>query len=246
MTEERAWLRKALGAEYGTMSNSMARVLSEHPGLQGALSRSSDEVLTDAVAVRLYLSERGMAIDDALRAGTVGPHVPLARCVVAGLSRLPSHRGPAVSRGTVTPAHAAYYRAHPVVTEWGFLNALVEPCSELPGDTDVLIWSMTARRTRLLEPADQPADRVLFVPGTGFKVLDLTEPSAGTSGLLLMRELTAAEVDENGQVDPARVSLDELALNSLRRELEKWADATQVRRTDRRSAPRLRSLPGLA
>jgi hypothetical protein len=246
MTEERSWLRNALGAEYGTMSNSMARVLSEHPGLQGALSRSEDAVLTDAVAVRLYLSERGVAIDEALRTGAVGPHVPLARCVVAGLSRLPSHRGPAVLRAQVTPAHVAYYRAHPVVTEWGFLNALVEPCAGLPGDTDVLIWSMTARRTRLLEPGDDhPADRVLFVPGTSFKVLDLTEPAARAPGLLLMRELTAAEVDEKGQVDPNGVPLDELARSSLRRELDRWTDATPTRRTDRRSAPRFGSLPGL-
>lgn len=39
--KEREWLRKSLGAEYGLMSNAAARILSEHPGFQGALAASA-------------------------------------------------------------------------------------------------------------------------------------------------------------------------------------------------------------
>jgi hypothetical protein len=246
--DERAWLRKTLAREYGTMSNSIARVLSEHPGFQGALSRSSAEVLTDAVAVRLYLSPRGAVVDAGLRSAAVGPHVPLARAVVSGLQRLPSHRGPTVLSTSLSAAHWALYRQHRFVTEWGFLHARTAPTSRLPGDTDVLVWSMTARRTRLLEPDTDGVDnRVLFVPGTSFKVLELTEPDAGagTRGSVLIRELTPTEVDEHGRVDPNRVSLDELALGAMRQDLARWTAARQPKDMPAAPAARFGALPGL-
>jgi hypothetical protein len=244
--QERGWLRKSLGQEYGLMSNGIARVLSQHPGFQGALSTSQAEVLTDAVAVQLYLSSKGTAIDAGLRTGKVGPHVPIARCVVAGLSRLPSHRGPATFTTSPSPAEWDLYRTHKVFTEWGFLTTLARPSSNVPGDTDVLVWSITARRTKLLEPQQGGLeDRVLFVPGTSFKVLELKEPQEGARGLVLLRELTPREVDETGRVDPNRISLDELALVSLRRELEVWAESDQRRPIDPGAAARFSVLPGL-
>ncbi|SEP52333.1 hypothetical protein [Amycolatopsis saalfeldensis] len=244
--KEREWLRKSLGAEYGLMSNSVARILSEHPGFQGALSTSSVEVLTDAVAVQLYLSAKGTAIDAGLRSGVNGPHVPIARCVVAGLSRLPSHRGPATFATSLSDAATTLYRTQKVLTEWGFLNTLTQPSSTLDGDTDVLVWSITARRTKLLEPAEAGVDnRVLFVPGTSFKVLELREPGDGARGLVLLRELTTSEVDETGKVASDRISLDELALVSLRRELEAWAEAEGRRPMDKKAAQRFTALPGL-
>lgn len=245
--DERAWLRRTLGAEFGVLSNSVARVLSEHPGFQGALSSSSAEVLTDAVAVQLYLTDRGKAVDEALRSAQVGPHVPFARCVVAGLSRLPSHRGPAVFSASPTPGQWDLYRDHKLVTEWGFLHALTGPSAVDENGTDVLVWSMTARRTKLLEAVNGVQERVLFLPGTSFKVLDMIEPQGdGARGRLLLRELTAVEIGEDGRVDPNRVSLDELALNSLRRQVEQWAGGTSPVEVDPASTDRFGALPGLA
>jgi hypothetical protein len=244
--QERVWLRKSLGQEYGLMSNGIARVLSEHPGFQGALSTSKAEVLTDAVAVQLYLSAKGAAIDAGLRSGVVGPHVPIGRCVVAGLSRLPSHRGPATFTMSPSAKEWELYRDNKLLTEWGFLNTLARPSSNVPGDTDVLVWSITARRTKLLEPQQGGVeDRVLFVPGTSFKILEMKEPKDGVRGLILLRELTASEVDESGRVDPNRISLDELALISLRRELEVWAESDERRPIDPGAATRFSVLPGL-
>ncbi|MFD9733130.1 hypothetical protein [Umezawaea sp. NPDC059074] len=245
--DERAWLRRTLATEFGTMTNSVARILSEHPGFQGALSRGSAEVLTDAVAVQLYLTVRGKAVDEALRTAANGPHVPFARCVVSGLSRLPSHRGPAVFTASPTPGQWDLYRDHKLVTEWGFLHAMTAPPAEPAGEVDVLVWSMTARRTRLLEAADGVQERVLFVPGTSFKVLEMTEPEAGGGrGQILLRELTAVEIDADGRVDQNRISLDELALNSLRRQLEQWADGSPSVQVNPASAERFGALPGLA
>lgn len=249
--KEREWLRKLLGAEYGLMSNALARVLSEHPGFQGDLSTSSEEVLTDAVAVQLYLSEKGALVDAGLRAAGNGPHVPVARCVVAGLRRLPSHRGPATFSAVVPSDVWALLRSRQVLTEWGFLNALTEPSPFLGGDTDVLLWSITGRRTKLLEPtAGSVGNRVLFVPGTSFKILEQREPTAGARGLVLLRELTESEIDSTGKVASDRVSLDELALVSLRRKLDLWADieqpdSTSATKIDKRAAERFGTLPGL-
>lgn len=249
--KERQWLRKSLGAEYGLMSNTVARILSEHPGFQGVLSTSSSaEVLTDAVAVQLYLSPKGSTIDAGLRRGANGPHVPVARCVVAGLSRLPSHRGPATFATELPPSAWPLLDGRKVLTEWGFLNALTQPSSTLDGETDVLVWSITGRRTKLLEPSEGGVEnRVLFVPGTSFKVLETREPAAGVRGAVLLRELTASEIDETGRVANDRASLDELAMNSLRQTVRTWAEAGEdlVRTVmDEQAAERFGALPGLA
>jgi hypothetical protein len=227
------------------MSNAAARILSEHPGFQGALAASPADVLTDAVAVQLYLSAKGTAIDAGLRAGRNGPHVPIARCVVAGLGRLPSHRGPASFATSPTAEQWALYRTRKVLTEWGFLHTQTTPMSTSDGDTDILVWSVTARRTKLLEPAEGVANRALFVPGTRFKVLEITEPADTKRGLVLLRELTVSEVDETGKVAADRLSLDELALESLRRELEMWAETDGRAPIGPAAAGRFGVVPGL-
>ncbi|GID28804.1 hypothetical protein Abr02nite_37870 [Paractinoplanes brasiliensis] len=247
LDEERAWLRRTLSREFDTMASSVSRIMSEHPGLQGSGSASADDILADSVAVRLYLSRRGAGIDAGLRSGEAGPHVPLARCAVAGLSRLPSFRGTTVYRATPARGEWERYRERKLVTDWSFVNTLTGPCDSQEGDTDVLVWSMTARRTALLEPEgdERVEDRVLFLPGTHFKVLELREPSADGRGAVLMREIGANEIDEDGRVDPERVSLDELAVTSLHRSIERWATAEPKRRVGSAAGERFGLLPGL-
>ncbi|MEV0698032.1 hypothetical protein AB0I53_08945 [Saccharopolyspora sp. NPDC050389] len=247
LTEERAWLRRTLSRDFDTMSHSISRILSEHPGFQGSDGRSSADVLTDAVAVRLHLSERGEAIDQALRTGENGPHVPFARCVVSGLTRLPSHRGATTFTASPTPQQWERYQQRRLVTDWSFIHALTEPSPDQQGEVDVLVWSMTARRTKLLEPGgtDEVDNRVVFVPGTSFKVLETTESGAdGTRGRILLRELAESEVDESGRVD-ARPSLDELAITSLRRCVERWSSAQPRGAVGKSATHRFGWMPGL-
>src|SRR6476469_1311563 len=246
LERERAWLRRTLSREFDIMANSTARILSEHPGFQN--SGSSGDLLTDTVAVRLYLTARGVDVDLALRTAAPGPHVPLARCVVAGLSRLPYHRGGSVLSVSPTPAQWRLYEQRRVVTEWGFTHAIVAPSAGQGGEVDVLVWSMTGRRTRLLEPdGDERADgRVVFVPGTSFKVLELAAPGEGTRGRLFLRELAPSEIDELGRVDGDRASLDELAMGSLRRCAEHGAGAEPAGRIGSAALSRFGALPGLA
>jgi hypothetical protein len=247
LDEERAWLRRTLSREYDAVASSISRVLSEHPGFQAG-GRAAAETVTDAVAVRLYLTAKGEAIDAALRSAKKGPHVPFARCVVSGLTRLPSHRGATVFSVSPSPEEWQLYQDRKLVTDWGFINALTGPCKRQSGDVDVLIWSMTARRTKLLEPEGDEGveDRVLFLPGTNFKVLDMAAPeSGGKRGQVLLRELSANEIDSNGRIDVNRISLDDLARTSLRRCIEQWENSDPRSRTGTAALSRFGALPGL-
>ncbi|MFD6717207.1 hypothetical protein AMK25_20375 [Micromonospora sp. TSRI0369] len=246
LADERAWLRRTLSREFDVMASSVSRIMSQHPGMQGS-GVSKEDVLADSVALRLYLTGRGPGVDAGLRSGRKGPHVPFARCVVAGVSRMPSFRGTTVYRLSPTDREWELYRDRRLVTDWSFVNALTQPCATEDGDTDVLIWSMTARRTSLLEPEgdEHVEDRVLFLPGTNFKVLDLRRPSADERGAVLLREIGANEIDDTGRVDSNRVSLDELAVTSLRRSLDRWATAEPRERIGAGARGRLRVLPGL-
>ncbi|MFD6529921.1 hypothetical protein [Streptomyces sp. NPDC060184] len=210
IARERAWLRGAFRQQYDDVGGAVARVLSQSPGLRGTDRTSTEDVLTDLVAARLYLRGDGALLDDAVRGATVGPHVPLARCVTSGLRRLPSYRGATLMRAALSEAEWAWYAGRRLVTEWGFGWALTSAAPGLPGDTDVLVWSTTARRTALLDP--EPADRVLFLPGTGFKVLATRD---GERRTVLLRELSASEIDAEGRVDVGRTPLDEIALSGL-------------------------------
>ncbi|MER7161715.1 hypothetical protein ABT380_24805, partial [Streptomyces lydicus] len=217
---ERDWLRGALRQQYDAAASSLARLLSQSPGLRGDARKPSEDTLTDLVAVRLYLSAEGSKIDAAVRGATVGPHVPVSRCVYEGLRRLPSHRGAGVLRTTVSDAQWQWYRRRRLVTEWGFCPALTSAPCELPGTVDFLIWSLTARRTALLEPA--VADRVVFLPGTSFKVLGVREEERRE---VLLRELSPSEIAPDGTVDLASGPLDEAAVAGLERAAETWRGA---------------------
>jgi hypothetical protein len=247
LAEERAWLQRSLSQEFVALSTAVSRVLSQHPGLKRAADTDPDEVLTDSVAVRLYLSPAGAAIDAGLRSARKGPHVPFARCVIAGLVRLPSHRGATVYAASPSPEQWRLLTERKIVTEWGFLNALTEPSPTQTGSVDVLIWAMTARRTRILEPdgAEHADNRVLFVPGTSFKVLEAVAPGPGSRGRLLLRELAANEIDDSGRVAADPLSLDELATASLRRCAERWAETAPSTAVGEAALARFGALPGL-
>ncbi|SEC11762.1 hypothetical protein SAMN04490357_1230 [Streptomyces misionensis] len=210
IAKERDWVRRTLSTQYNAVAGTVSRVMSESPGLRGG-ARGEGDALTDLVAVRLFLSGDHAQVNEAVRTAAVGPHVPLARCVASGLRRLPSYRGAALLRARATAAERAWFREGRLVSEWSFCTAYSAPHPGPPGGTDFLIWSITARRTNLIDPAEP--DRVVFLPGTTFKVL---RPSDG-EGPVLLRELSPSEIASDGKVDVQRVPLDEIALDGLDR-----------------------------
>ncbi|WP_092557473.1 hypothetical protein [Actinoplanes derwentensis] len=237
LAEERAWLRRAFSREFDAVSGGIARVLAEH-----AILQNGPEALEYAVAVRLYLSVWGDSVDRMLRLAEPGAHVAFARCVATGLSRLPSHRGVTYAAADLTADEIRHLARREVLTDWGFTNALVERPAGLPGNLEVMLWSTTARRTRPLEPEGDTGrpGRVLFLPGTAFKVLELQEPSGGVPGRLLLRELLR---DEAGFA--RQVPLDALALAALRRSVERDATAGPLSPAPVTSSSRFLGVPGM-
>ena len=221
LDEERDWLRRSLADRYDAEAGSISRLLSEIPGLRGGTGETEEQVVTDLVAARLYLAGDTRALDDAVRAGTVGPHIPMARCVASGLRRLPSYRGATRLRADLSPDELRWYAGRRTVTEWSFCPAMAGGHGRLPGATEVLIWSVTARRTALLVP-DLP-EQVVFLPGTRFSVLP-TE-AAGHSGLL-MRERAATEQDASD----APSAFDERAQRGLESVAKAWREAAGAQR----------------
>ncbi|MGW3142943.1 hypothetical protein [Streptomyces sp. NPDC001139] len=222
IAQERDWVRRTFSEQFNAVAGTVSRVMSESPGLRGRSRTEAADALTELVAVRLYLSGDSRRADAAVRGATAGPHVPLARCVTAGLRRLPSYRGPALLRTRLTDAERSWYRPGRPVTEWAFCHArtTLHPGPRGSGATDVLIWSMTARRTSSLDPA--VPDRVVFLPGTVFAVLRVDE------SVVLLRELSPSETAGDGHADAQRAKLDEIAVKGL----EKILDALEKAGTD--------------
>ncbi|ALO99325.1 hypothetical protein SHL15_8375 [Streptomyces hygroscopicus subsp. limoneus] len=215
LAQEREWVRKKFGARFNELSGSISRVMSESPGLQAGSEEDAMDVLTDLASARLYLTGDHAAVDAAVRGATTGPHVPLARCVASGLLRLPSYRGPVLLQARATAAELLWFEEGRRTTEWSFCVAATHPSDAEPGAVDFLLWSMTARRTRLLD-ASVP-DRVVFAPGTAFKVL--RTDTEGHRPAVLLRELSASEAGPDGG-GQQRVPLDDLALDGLSQALE--------------------------
>jgi hypothetical protein len=229
-----------MARQYDAAASSVTRVLSETPGLRGDARISAPDLLTDLVAARLYLTGEPQRIDDAVRRGKAGPHVPFGRCVASGLRRLPSYRGATRLRVTLADAEWQWYGGRHLVTEWAFCPALTTGTARLPGNVEFLIWSMTARRASLLEPS--LPGQVLFLPGTSFKVLRVR---ADDRREVLLRELSAAEVDPDGQVRAERAPLDEIALTGLERASDAWQRAAPGEELPAGYAHRFASPPGL-
>jgi hypothetical protein len=221
LVEERSWLRRTLTGQYDANAGSIARLLAEVPGLRGPAGDQVDRVITDLVAARLYLTGDTRKFDDTVRRAAVGPHVPLARCVAAGLRRLPSHRGAARICAPLDRAALAWYSRQRIVTEWSFCPALAGASLRSPsaGGTRILLWSTTARRTALLDPS--LPDQVIFLPGSCFKVLRV---DAGESPAVLLRELPMTRPGPDGHAPepPEDSALDEIALHGLEQAQAGW------------------------
>ncbi|WIX98203.1 hypothetical protein QRX60_29510 [Amycolatopsis mongoliensis] len=156
--------------------------------------------LTAAVAAGLYLAGEDPDVDAGLRTGTAGPHVDFGRCVAGGLQKLPPHRKATATVLAPGPGLWELLETGTVLREWGFFHARTVLGPVESGSTDLIVWSLTGRLTTSIEPAEGGvADRVVFPPGTAFKVLEAREPDDVRRGRILLRELTAAEAGENGE-----------------------------------------------
>jgi hypothetical protein len=125
---------------------------------------------------------------------------------------LPVHRGATGLRATLDEAMRQWYAGQPLVVDTNVCEASVLGPGRAPGNTDFLIWSVDGRRTDALDPLCP--DRVLFLPGSRFRVLR-AEP--GIPGVVMMREIGPEETSP----DAGR---DEAAVRELTRAWRGWRD----------------------
>ena len=232
---DRLRLLSMYGSQHRRAMADVAQTLPEAPTLRDGL-RDSRRVgaFVDLAAVRLYLDAEWEWLDPAISEAAVGEHLVLARCVASGLRKLPVYRGPAIVRTSAIGPVAEWYREHTYVIEQGFWSASVSSAALSKGGLNFLVWSLTGRRTGLLGPS--APDRVVFAPGSRFRVLRVSE---GRHPLVLMRELFPPEPAEERH-NASTAWLDESTLSELEGALAKLPASL----TTDTGGPRAR-LPGL-
>jgi len=188
---ERAAFRDAAAGSWEGHAAAVSRVLTRMPALRG---HELEAARTDLVAAHAYLTadegplhHRELIRD--LRAGE-GRLLPYAGCLASALRRLPSYRGVALRGGDADgpepPVGALLQDPAPVSALAG--------TSAVPAGAGVryAIWSVTGRKVRQLldRPGGDPEsyEEIVFVPGTGFRVLAVRTVPAGPS-VVLLREL---------------------------------------------------------
>ncbi|MDH6218666.1 hypothetical protein M2283_006000 [Streptomyces pseudovenezuelae] len=196
IARDRVRLWSEYGRRYRRTMSAMARAVEEarspggsHPDDDGVnIVDDGVRALADLAAVHLYVAEEWAWLDPAQLEGTLGAHLPLARCVASGLRRLPAYQGPAKVRIDVADSVVRWYRDHPIVVDQGFWSAMTSAAAVSAGGPGYLVWSLTGRRTDAVDP--YTPERVVFLPGTRFKVLQVL---GGLRPVVLMREMFPQE-----------------------------------------------------
>ncbi|USQ85448.1 hypothetical protein NFX46_17690 [Streptomyces phaeoluteigriseus] len=189
---ERAAFRNAAAGSWEGHAAAVSRVLTRMPALRG---HELEAARTDLVAAHAYLTaEEGplhhRELTRDLHTGE-GRLLPYAGCLASALRRLPSYRGVALRGGNAEGPD-------PVI---GTLLHDPAPVSALAGSSALpaagaparyAIWSVTGRKVRQL--LDRPGgstetyEEIVFVPGTGFRVVGVRTVPSGPS-VVLLREL---------------------------------------------------------
>ncbi|MET9018097.1 hypothetical protein ABZX74_45955 [Streptomyces olivaceoviridis] len=189
-----------------------AEALRRHPGLSGPGPRTGTVAALAAVLRTLAGDDmsdaRGGAGNDE---GDGRPEQPDDALLREGLRILPVHRGPTGLRATLDASMRRWYAGQLVVTDPTACEASTLGPADAPGNTDFLIWSVNGRRTDLLDPLCP--DRVLFLPGSRFRVLP---PDPAAPEVVMMRELSSDGTPD----DPA---LDDRAARELIRAWRNWS-----------------------
>ncbi|MFE0551219.1 hypothetical protein ACFW3A_17435 [Streptomyces pilosus] len=188
---ERAAFRDAAAGAWKGHAAAVSRVLTRMPALRG---HELEAARTDLVAAHAFLTaaegplhHRELIRD--LHTGE-GRLLPYAGCLASALRRLPSYRGVALRGGDADgPEPAAGALLHDPAPVSALAGA-----SALPAGSPVryAIWSVTGRKVRQLldrpDGATEEHEEIVFVPGTGFRVLGVRIASAGRP-VVLLREL---------------------------------------------------------
>ncbi|WP_439659750.1 hypothetical protein ACSHWB_46525 [Lentzea sp. HUAS TT2] len=214
---ERDTVRRALGERYGAHAATVVRLLSQRPDAEEDPA-AFEAMVTDLTALLACVSQDEEMVVETLRMGRLGRLRPYVACIVSGLNRLPVHNGIAAVWGVSGPTGPRRYRHGEVVVEHGLLNAVANPSQRIDGVTEYLIWSVTGR---IVEVTDRVAvsteERVVFAPGTPFRVLAVAEAEGDHPQQVLLQEMAGPSADlEIAGMRPSVLSQLERAAANLR------------------------------
>ncbi|WP_170191886.1 hypothetical protein [Saccharothrix syringae] len=179
--QERDALRRMLGERYGEHAAVACRHIVSRPEDPEAF----EAVVTDLAAVSACLQQDEEVLVEALRLGKLGRLWPYAAAVVSGLRRLPVHQGVTVCWG-----EAHRYRTGDVLVEHGLLNTVAGPVVPVDGRVEFLLWSVTGRRVSVVDPFGTAVqERVVFAPGSAFKVLAVVEAEESAPMQVMAQEV---------------------------------------------------------
>ncbi|MFI5635442.1 hypothetical protein ACIA8E_40105 [Streptomyces sp. NPDC051664] len=157
-----------------------------------------DDDVADLVSLATYLGVQHGGPKNA-----TGSWPALSFPLTQALSRLPSHTGAVAARVQLGVAGMHSYVRNEVFAEPMPFCASITGCSGHEGDTDVVIWSRTARRTAFLQPT--VPQQVFFLPETRFKVLDVIQAARP---VVLLMEIAPDEDRVSGDAIEVRIRRD--------------------------------------
>ncbi|MBP2336932.1 hypothetical protein JOF41_003110 [Saccharothrix coeruleofusca] len=210
--QERDALRRMLGERYGQHAAVACRHLVERPDDPEAF----EAVVTDLAAVSACLTQDEEVMVEAFRLGKLGRLRPYAAAVVSGLRRLPVYQGVTVCWG-----EPHQYRTGDLLVEHGPLSTVAGPVPA-DGRTEFLIWSVAGRRVTVVDQfGGVLQERVVFPPGTTFKVLAVVEAEEGAPMQVMLQEVAGPRADLPAGV----LGTLERAAVTLRAQTREWARA---------------------
>ncbi|MFI9814546.1 hypothetical protein [Saccharothrix variisporea] len=178
---ERDALRRMLGERYAAH----AAVACRHIEVRPEDPEAFEAVVTDLAAVSACLQQDEEIMVEALRTGRLGRLWPYAAGVVSGLRRLPVHQGVTVCWGD-----SRRYRTGDLLVEHGVLSTVAGPSVPFDGRTEFVIWSVTGRRVQVVDSFGSVVqERVVFPPGTTFKVLAVAEAEESAPMQVMLQEV---------------------------------------------------------
>ncbi|MEU9336722.1 hypothetical protein AB0D49_26750 [Streptomyces sp. NPDC048290] len=217
LARDRMRLWRAYGDRYRAAMAALGQVGDGATDLDGRVGARAD-----LAALRLYLGGEWAWAEPALHEGGTVARLPLTRCAAAALRRLPPYRGAAIVRTPVPASLASRFMDQAVVTDPGLWCALVSRADLGAGGPGYAVWSSTGRLMGEVDP--YTPDRLVFAPGTRFKVLDVR---GGRTPLVLLRDMSPSEpLTPAAGGDSPDEWLDRTAVAQLRTALEQSSAPT--------------------
>lgn len=215
--QERDSVRRILGERYPSYATAVGRLLAQRSGpLVDTVP--VETLVTELAALAAFVGQDEEMIVETLRKGTLGRLRPYVAAIVSGLNRLPLHQG-ITTCWSVAPANVANrFRTGEVLVEHGILNTHANPQESFDGGVEYLVWSLSGRRVEVVDRrAGVVNERVLFAPGSCFKVLAVSESDGAAPTQVLLQEVADSRTERQlAQMRPGVLTQLERAAVALR------------------------------